>query len=168
MTKLFSLLIFALFFPYSIFSQTLSFKKVSKANKKTSSNTTPRQSEAAINQKIEFNTKQYNFLYDINSMGNDVKEKISFNKYNNLPLTEGIQKSYLLKILKLEDSSDFKNRIAVFKKLKGYLNAEFLNNEVVKIFLEPNISSTYVKEFLELNKVSAEFVNEQYIIYNKN
>jgi hypothetical protein len=70
------------------------------------------------------------------------------------------------KLLQFNQQLEFlKSKIS--KKLFVF-NREFLNNEVVKIFLEPNISSTYVKEFLELNKVSAEFVNEQYNIYNKN
>jgi hypothetical protein len=180
MTKLFSLLISTIFFPFTVFSQTHSlekrlsddvspsFKKVTEPSNKSAPIATQYQSQETIIQKNEINTKEYNFLYDFNSMSTDVKEKIAFNKYNNFPLTEGIQKTYVLKIINLKDSLERKNLIIVFKKLRGFLKAEFLNNEVIKIFLEPNISSTYVKDFLESNKVSAEFINEQYIIYNKN
>ena len=180
MTKLFSLLISTLVFTYTAFSQTKNFekrfsnnvnpnfKKVTELNNKTSLTASQYQSQETIIQKNELNTKEYNFLYDFNSMSTDVKEKIAFNKYNNLPLTEGIQKIYVLKILNLKDSIERKSLIIVFKKLRGFLNAEFLNNELIKIFIQPNISSTNIKEILELNKVSAEFIKEQYIVNNKN
>jgi hypothetical protein len=109
-------------------------------------------------------TKRYNILYDFNSMNNEVKQKISYNKYNNLTLSEGILKSYSIRVYSITNKSDFESILLLLKKMKGYVNAELVKDQLVILYIQPEYSSIEIKEFFEKENIRVDFLDEKYLI----
>ncbi len=158
----------ALFFSVEVFSQeklsndimqlekTIEFKKNSQIQENQPQKNTNEYQKNQIN--------RYNILYDFNTMTDEVKQKISYNKYNNLPITEGIIKSYNIRLNSIANKSDFESFLSLLKKIKGYVNAEYVKDQLVILYIQPEYSSIELKEFFEKENIRVDFLDEKYLI----
>jgi hypothetical protein len=109
-------------------------------------------------------TNPGSFFIENEHVTTEVKEKITFNKLHQRPLTEGILKSYKVNIKECLTEEKSKSLLLFFNELNGYIKTTFISNGFVNLIVEPDFNSVNLKDKMLEYKLEFNFMSETYFL----
>jgi hypothetical protein len=109
------------------------------------------------------------FVYakiDYNRLPDDVKQKINANKLADKSLFDGVARAYIADIKGINAADDIKSKLPFLSNISECKEVKYLSGNRVEIVTRIDIEATFFKELFLVNDVSANFIEQKFIVYD--
>lgn len=124
----------------------------------------PAQSNPVINSEAVTKYAPYNFMFDFQSMPQQVQQRIAKNKRNGVTLSEGVHKIYKIHYRSCHTVEQARSTFSFLKTSFSPIGIEMITDGLINLTVNPDVSSVSLKEAIQIQGITVNFISETYIV----
>ena len=102
---------------------------------------------------------------DFNRLPEEVKQQINKNKIADKSLFNGIARAFVVDIVKINSSSDLEKQLSFLFSQPNLKEVKYISGNRIEIISSIETEATFFKELFLLQSVSANFIEQKFVVY---